>query len=48
MCTTPPTPKGQVTTLRAVRRTPGLKPGDCVLITLDGGRALLVPIYRRS
>lgn len=42
------TQKGQVTIPRAVRRALGLKPGDRVLITLDGDRALLVPAHRRS
>ncbi|MFN3762023.1 MAG: AbrB/MazE/SpoVT family DNA-binding domain-containing protein [Anaerolineae bacterium] len=48
MYTTTLTPKGQVTIPRAVRRALGLKPGDRVLITLDGDRALLVPVHRRS
>lgn len=48
MYTTTLTRKGQVTVPRAVRRALGLKPGDRILVTLDGDRALLVPIHRRS
>ncbi len=42
------TQKGQVTIPRDVRRALGLKPGDRVLIALDGDRALLMPAHRRS
>ncbi|MBC7227771.1 MAG: AbrB/MazE/SpoVT family DNA-binding domain-containing protein [Thermoflexales bacterium] len=42
------TQKGQVTIPKAVRRALGLKPGDRVFITLDGDRALLLPVHRRS
>lgn len=42
------TRKGQVTIPRAVRRALGLQPGDHVLITLEGDRALLIPARRHS
>lgn len=48
MHTTILTQKGQVTIPRMVRRALGLRPGDRVLITLEGDRAVLLPVSPRS
>ena len=42
------TTKGQVTIPRSVRSALDLKPGDGVVFVLEGDRALLVPIKRKS
>ncbi len=48
MHTTTMTQKGQVTIPRTVRRALNLKPRDRVLITLEGDRAVIIPLRRRS
>jgi len=48
MHTTAITQKGQVTIPKAVRRALNLKPRDRVLITLEGDRAVIIPIRQRS
>jgi antitoxin PrlF len=48
MAVTRLTIKGQVTIPRLVRSALGLKPGDGVVFVLEGDRAVLVPIKRRS
>jgi len=48
MHTTTVTQKGQVTIPKEVRRALNLKPHDRVLITLEGDRAVIIPIRRRA
>jgi len=48
MHTTTLTQKGQVTISRTARRALNLKPRDRVLITLEGDRAAIIPLQRRS
>jgi antitoxin PrlF len=48
MHTTTMTQKGQVTIPKEVRRALNLKPHDRVLITLEGDRAVIIPIRRRA